>query len=86
MKKRQWRMLITEILEARNQATTDHAFIENRLSDIDARLAAIERRLPAEPDTIMVTAESEPPPTAIDYANLRWRTQNEDGTWRDCID
>ena len=64
-----------------------HVCITSQLQALEDRLAAIERRLPPESNAITVTVESEPdPPTAIDYANLRWRTQNEDGTWRDCID
>ena len=86
MTKRQWRMLITEILEARNEATTDHAFIENRLADLSAQLEDVRRRLPVEvqPPAPSVTLSTDPP--MIDYANLRWRTQNPDGTWRDCIE
>jgi hypothetical protein len=27
-----------------------------------------------------------PASSTVDYANLRWRTQNPDGTWRDCVE
>lgn len=87
MRKRQWRMLMTEILEARNDAAAAHAYIENQVEALRQQLRAIERRLPPETEAIDVSARSESsPPAEIDYANLRWRTQNPDGTWRDCID
>ena len=60
MKKRQWRMLITEILETRNDASTQHAFMENRLAEIDIQLNAIRRRLPPEPDMDLRTYEIMP--------------------------
>ena len=41
----QWRMLMTEILETRNEASASHAFLENRLEDLRVRLDAIEQRL-----------------------------------------
>ena len=79
--KGQWRMLMTELLE-----------IHNLLKDI-------QRRLPPEVGAISVSGQSEPQPGAslidagatanvpdVGYANLRWRTQNPDGTWRDCIE
>ena len=48
MTKRQWRFLLTEILEARNDASGAHAFIENRLEDLRQQLKDIQRRLPPE--------------------------------------
>jgi hypothetical protein len=81
--------VLDAILESRNDASAAHAFIENRLEDLRQQLRAIERRLP--PETVALEAVSsddgqQPLPTAIDYGAMRWRTQNEDGTWRDCID
>jgi len=89
LKKRQWRMLMTELLEARNEASAAHAYIENQVEALRQRLLVIERRLPPEPvDLEAVSSDDgqQPLPDAIDYSALRWRTQNEDGTWRDCID
>ena len=85
---------MTELLEARNDANAAHAFIENRMEDLRQRLLAIERRLSQlEGDyfvQIDTKPDTEPRPDMhdddIDYGALRWRTQNEDGTWRDCID
>lgn len=100
--KRRWRALMAELLEIRNNANTDHAFIENRLEELRQQLQAIERRLPPEPTSIPScwtepVAEVEGVSTtnvpegkmavlSMPTGELRWRTQNPDGTWRDCID
>lgn len=102
LKKRQWRMLMTELLEARNDAGAQHAYIENRLEDLRQQLRAIEKRLPPEPvscpscwtgpipelDGVTTTNVPDNEMSVLDVPTgaLRWRTQNEDGTWRDCID
>lgn len=42
MRKRQWRMLMTEILEARNDAAAAHAYIENQVEALRQQLNRIE--------------------------------------------
>ena len=99
--KRQWRMLMTEILETRNDAGDNHVCITSQIQALEDRLAAIERRLPPEPVSIPscwteplcdcegVTTTNVPDgemAVLMPTGELRWRTQNEDGTWRDCID
>lgn len=68
-----------------------HVCITDQLQALEDRLAAIEDAL-GETSLVPIDTkpDTEPRPDMhnddIDYANLRWRTQNEDGTWRDCID
>lgn len=57
MRKPQWRMLITAILETRNDLNEQSAFIENRLEELRARLDEIERRLPPGADMELHTYE-----------------------------
>ena len=49
MKKRQWRKLVTELLEMRNEATENHICVTSQMQELSDRLRAIERRLPPEP-------------------------------------
>lgn len=60
MRRRQWRMLMTEILEARNDAAAAHAYIENQVEALRQQLLAIERRLPPEPDMDLRTYQIMP--------------------------
>jgi len=46
--KRQWRMLMTELLETRNEATDNHVCATSQFQALSDRLCAIERRLPPE--------------------------------------
>jgi len=94
-------MLMTELLEARNEASAAHAYIENQVEALRQRLLAIERRLPPEPvscpscwteplspcEGVVTTNVPEGEMAVLmPGGELRWRTQNQDGTWRDCID
>ena len=47
--KGQWRMLMTELLETRNEASGYHAYLANRIEELRAQLKDIQRRLPPEP-------------------------------------
>lgn len=89
MTKYQWRMLMSTILDIHNDLLALEERQVNWVKGFSARLDAIERRLPPEPVTLEAVSSDDgqqPLPDAIDYGALRWRTQNEDGTWRDCID
>lgn len=57
MKKRQWRKLVTELLEMRNELAGDHICVTSQMEELSNRLRAIERRLPPEPDFPPISSE-----------------------------
>jgi ABC-type Zn uptake system ZnuABC Zn-binding protein ZnuA len=76
----------------RRQLNTILAKLETMQVEIEEALAGQQPGDSEEYNANLRTYEvhpdetSSPASSTVDYANLRWRTQNPDGTWRDCIE
>ena len=60
MKKRQWRMLMTELLETRNEASAREAYLLNRIEDL--RVALKEMQVALDRIERAVAPDKEPAP------------------------